>query len=217
MTITVSDTEAYEKLKEYNGDNNFVNSLKSWFLKKNFLTQRQLICLVKNFWGNDAQVQISPEKNSEENHQEEKKEFIPIKLKKSVLIKLKGIRFVKNLCQNTLQLGKVNSYAWVVKEITGETFRAIKIRAEIPDNRYTLNFCRNCGRQLTDISEVQKFHIELDRVIEQIGEKEFWVPKRMIDPEYFKTLTEEIIKSKSINVIVDEQKVPDGLDWNDLI
>lgn len=222
----VTPEQAYYRLRTYNGENRFVNSVKSYLEGKGFITERQLQA-VTNFFSTEKtgipqqlaipelNVPVSLPTNFSQNISQNN--FANITLKNTVLIKLKGLRFVKSLCEK-MKIGNIKSYAWVVKEVTGQTPRAIRVKAVIPDNNYTLNFCRNCGRRLTDdfsiatgmgkvcanyygipyikdISQALKFKDKVDELIKTIGVQEFWLPKSRIEFENLNTLTDEIKNS----------------------
>jgi len=209
-TIQLSTEQAYNELRNYNGTNNFVNSVKSYFLAKGFISVKQLSA-ISDFFERENAPKVLP--------QTQVNKYQTIVLKNPTLIKIKGVRFVTELCINKLQLGTIKSFAWVVKEVTAETPRAIRIKAEIPDNTFTFGFCRNCGRKLTDkfsmltgmgkvcadyygipyikdISEVEEFKNRLDNVIKSIGVKEFWLPKSRVDFDSMVILENEINNSK---------------------
>lgn len=207
MTTQISTQDAYNFLRNYNGGNNFVQSVKSYFLAKGVISEKQLGAVINFFERENAPKQIPtqpvPQKST---------------LKNPIFIKIKGIYFVKSLCEK-LNIGNIKSYAWVVKEVVRETEKAVLVRAEIPNNSYTLDFCRNCGRRLTDkfsiatgmgkvcadnygidyikdLSEVENFKVQLDNVIKQVGVKEFWLPKRRIEEVFLNKLLDEIQNSK---------------------
>ena len=210
MTTNLTPEIAYNELRNYNGTNTFVQSVKSYFLLKGYISEKQLSAIL-NFFERENAPKVIPQVQVANNPS--------IVLKNPTLIKIKGVRFVTELCVNKLQLGTIKSFAWVVKEVTAETARAIRVKAEIPDNTFTFGFCRNCGRKLTDkfsmltgmgkvcanfygipyiknVSEVQEFKDKLDNVIKSIGVKEFWLPKSRVDFGSMVSLQNEINNSK---------------------
>ena len=222
----VTPEQAYYRLRTYNGQNGFVNSVKGYYEGNGFITEKQLQAVIRFFGSEkigvpqqlpmpDLNVPVTiPEKKYNENPNNN---FSNFTLKNPVMIKLKGLQFVKSLCEK-MQIGNVKSYAWVVKEVTGQTARAIRVKAEIPDNTHTLNFCRNCGRRLTDdfsiatgmgkicanyygipyikdISQALEFKDRVDELIKTIGVQEFWLPKSRIELENLTELMNEIKNS----------------------
>jgi hypothetical protein len=200
MTATANEIQnstanVYEWLRNYSGSNSFMISLKSNLLRYGKLTERQLPYAVK-FFEEQQQQTISSDVVK-------KSDYPTYKLKNPFLITIKGQYFVKDLCESKLLLGDVISYAWVITEVTGITPKAVKVKAKIADSKHNLNFCRACCRSLTDkfsiatgmgkicsekygipyltdMSQVDAYKMKLDEKINQIGEKEFWLPKSKV-------------------------------------
>lgn len=175
-------------LKEYQGGNGFMNSVKSALNKYGDLTEKQAIA-THNFFVREGEKQ------------KRQREGLPvgdfIELLSPVFVEIKG-GFVHSLSEK-LEMGNVKSYAWVVHEISRITKKAILVRAKIAGSEYSLHYCRICGRKLTDqfsqatgmgkvcaghmeipyikdLSEVAEFKLAMDRRIQEIGMKEFWLP-----------------------------------------
>lgn len=224
MQVNNSIGDVYNKLKAYNGNNHFMLSLKSGLIRYGKLTEKQLPHAIKFF--EDLQEQTSQTATLVSAEIIEVRQYPVYTLKNPCLIILKGQYFVKQLCEDKLLLGDVISYAWVVSEVTGLTEKAVRVKAKIADSKHNLNFCRACGRSLTDkfsiatgmgrvcsdrygveyikdLADVVNFKIRLDDKINEIGEKEFWLPKSKI--ENFSNLKEEI--DNSTNSIREEEKV----------
>jgi len=224
MNANISIGDVYSKLRAYNGNNHFMLSLKSGLIRYGKLTEKQLPHAVKFF--EDLEQQTSQSATLVSAEIIEVRQYPVYVLKNPCLIILKGQFFVKQLCEDRLSLGEVISYAWVVSEVTGLTDKAVRVKAKIADSKHNLNFCRACGRSLTDkfsiatgmgkvcsdrygieyikdLADVEKFKLRLDDKINEIGEKEFWLPKSKI--ENFFNLKEEI--DNSTTSLREEEKI----------
>lgn len=219
MTVqhNVNDSQTshlYESLKNYIGANNFINSLKAFYLKKGFLTSGQMPHAVKFFKEQDKSVKIVGADIVKETARE------ILVLNNPVSIKLRGSHFVKMLCEEKLRLGSLISYAWTVTKVTAQTQKAIRVVATISDSKSSLNFCRACGKALTNqfsvvtgmgpvcssnygveyitnLSQVEEYKKLLDERIKEAGEHEFWVPKSRIEYEYMNLLVAEMQTAKN--------------------
>jgi len=213
MTTELKTSDVYTQLRNYNGTNTFMISLKFSLLKYGKLTEKQLPYAVKFF------EQQQPSNSNSENNASVERKYPSYKLKNPVLITLRGQFFVKDLCENKLMLGDVISYAWVVSEVTGITDKAVRVKAKIADSKHNLDFCRACCRSLsdkfsiatgmgkicsnkygvtyvTDMSQVEQYKLNLDNKIASIGEKEFWLPKSKVNE--LSELLREIENSKVV-------------------
>jgi hypothetical protein len=218
MTTTMTTepntiASVYDKLRAYNGNNTFILSLRIGLLKYGRLTEKQLPHAMKFFEQQKEEVKLVSLEIVEV------RQYPVYILQTPQLITIKGQFFVKQLCEEKLLLGDVISYAWEVSEVTGLTEKAIRVKAKIADSKHNLNFCRACCRSLTDkfsiatgmgkvcsgkyglpyvtdLSQVEEYKISLDKKIEEIGQKEFWLPKSKIEYTDLQNLLNELEKAQ---------------------
>lgn len=180
---TMNTSEVIEKVKNYDGNNNFMNSLKSGLKKYGSLTENQVSAAVRVI-------------QTIENRKTPPKQFKinlvgdTIKIGRSIGLKIKenyNLEFHPILVDIT--------------EVTGMTEKAFRMKGKL--TKENGGICRCCGRTLTDEmsqitgigpvcakavgvehpkkkSEVEQFLEDMSKKIDEIGEFEFWVPKRSI-------------------------------------
>jgi hypothetical protein len=171
-----------KSIADYSGDNVFVLDVKSKFLKYGTLT--------------DAQVSAA---NKQIKKEDESKQRIDVNIDvigETVIVgRNTGEKLKKDKGLN------FNPVLLDITEVMTLTAKAIKFKGKLTTKNG--NICKSCGRVLTDEfsrltgygktcakhlgveyikdeSEVERFNQEALQKVEEIGEMEFWVPRRQI-------------------------------------
>ena len=170
------------KIVEYCGDNEFINDLKS-----KFMTYRRL---------SDNQIRVGVEAIEREKNKSSQKK-VNIKLIGDTIKLRRGIatRIKKNYQM------KFHPILVDVTQITGISDKALKLKAKL--TKENGGICRCCGKTLTDEvsiitgigpicskmvgveqpkrkDAIVEYVAELNKKIDEIGEFEFWIPKKSI-------------------------------------
>jgi len=167
---------------EYNGDSTFVQDLKS-----KYLTYRTL---------SDKQIQKGAEAV---NREVQKNSQVDLNLK------LVGntIKLGRKIAEGIKENKNIDFFPILVDvtEVMTMSNKAFKLKAKL--TKENGGICRCCGKTLTDymsqitgigpvcakyvgvehpksVSEVEKFKADMSKKIDEIGEFEFWIPKRQI-------------------------------------
>ena len=188
-------TEDMKKIQSYTGENTFVKDLQAKLEKYGKLTDKQVIAGV---------TQIVKEENREKtvqmNWPTEGETIIIGRAKGQELKDSYGLEF--------------NPVLIDITRLLAVSPKAIKFSGKMTVKRG--NICMCCGRELTDEfsmltkmgktcakhmkveyikdkSEVERFREDYLKRVEEIGEMEFWVPKRQI--KKWDGMTESIVKT----------------------
>lgn len=179
----MTNAEVIEKVKNYEGDNKFMNSLKRGYLKYGSLTENQMSAAVRTIEGIRRHKQS--QKRIDVNLVGD-----TIKIGRKIALSIKkeyGLDFHPVLID--------------VTSVTGITDRAIRLKGKL--TKQNGGICCCCGKTLTDEmsqitgigpicakyvgvphpkskDEVEKFMGDMQKKIDDIGEFEFWIPKRAI-------------------------------------
>jgi hypothetical protein len=170
-----------EMVKNYKGENNFINSLQNGFKKYGKLTEKQLSA-AKNFFSKNEIVQDVKNVN------------VDIKVKKFIAKKIKQ--------ENNLDFAP---FMLTISKVLKETNKAYQVVGKMTTSDVTS--CRCCGRDLTDWrsqatgvgpicskslnipyvkdkTDVEVYKKLLKIKIEQIGDLTFWLAKSQIVEGY---------------------------------
>lgn len=173
-----------EKVKNYNGNNNFINSLKTGVIKYGKLTENQLKAAEKYF-GNDVKLSVEPAKMVEP---------------KMVNVDLKVTKFIAKRIKDDNEL-EFAPFLLTISQVLGETNKAYKVVGKMTTSDVTS--CRCCGKDLTDwrsqatgVGPTCSKHLNIPYVkkqedvavykkllklkIDQIGDLTFWLAKSQI-------------------------------------
>jgi hypothetical protein len=168
------------KVKEYNGNNTFILSLKGGLNKYGSLTPKQLSA-AGNFFSKFDQPQ-------------------PVSVEKEVNVNLKVSKFIAKRIAEDNEL-EFNPYLVTITKVLRTTNRAFQVVGRM--NTSDVTSCRCCGKDLTDWrsqatgvgpicskslgipyvtkeEDVEVFKKLLKLKIENIGDLTFWVPKSQI-------------------------------------
>ena len=169
-----------EKVKNYNGNNGFINSLKQGLIKYGKLTERQEIS-ASNFF---------------KKIESPKTEFTP----KDVTVDIKVTKFIAKKIAEDNDLD-FSPFLMTISKVVGETNRAYKVVGRMTTS--DVSSCRCCGRDLTDWrsqatgvgptcskhlkipyvrkqEDVEIFKKMLEIKINSIGDLTFWLAKSQI-------------------------------------
>lgn len=173
-----------EKVKNYNGNNNFINSLKSGVIKYGKLTENQLKAAEK-FFGNDVKLSV---------------DFDKVVDTKIVNVDIKVSKFIAKKIKEDNKL-EFAPFLLTISQVLGETNKAYKVVGKMTTSDVTS--CRCCGKDLTDWrsqatgvgptcskhlnipyvkkqEDVEVFKKMLKFKIDQIGDLTFWLAKSQI-------------------------------------
>ena len=176
----MTDQETIQKLKDYEGQNGFVNSVRTGYKKWGSLTPKQMTAVKKFF---------TPKKP--------KGSLKPIKVNVDVILK----RYVARGISEQYGLDKITPITVTISEVNALTQKAVRVKGKMTFT--DVGCCRCCGKDLTDCiskasgigpvcakymgikrpttqSEIDVFNKNLKEKIEEMGEFEFWVPKSQI-------------------------------------
>lgn len=179
----MTNAEVIEKVKNYEGDNKFMNSLKRGYDKYGSLTENQISAAIRTIEGNRRHEQA--QKRIDVNLVGD-----TIKIGRKIAL---GIKNEYNLDFHPILID--------VTSVTAITDRAFRIKGKL--TKENGGICRCCGKTLTDEmsqvtgigpvcakyvgvphpqtkADVEKFMEDMSQKIDEIGEFEFWIPKRAI-------------------------------------
>jgi len=236
MTVTGINIE--EKVRNYEGNNDFIKGLKPGLMKYGRLTPKQFAVAEKLIIQEERQTEINVEElptnlRAIVEYKGESKFVLDLQEKykkyrrlteKQVQAGYKAVdrEFQKNsqkevnikLVGNTIKLGRniardikeennleFHPILVDVTEIVTMSNRAMKLKAKL--TKENGGICRCCGKTLTDYmsqvtgigpvcakyvgvehpktkNDVEQFKADMSKKIDEIGEFEFWIPKRQI-------------------------------------
>lgn len=181
MTVTGINIE--EKVRNYQGQSNFINSLKTGLQKYGRLTPKQF---------ESAKKVIMNDESKKDSQKDLNLRLVgnTIKIGRKVAI---GIKENYNLEFHPILVD--------VTEVMTISNKAFKLKAKL--TKENGGICRCCGRTLTDEmsqvtgigpvctkyvgiehpktkDDVEQFKVDMSNKIDEIGEFEFWIPKRAI-------------------------------------
>jgi len=236
MTVTGINIE--EKVRNYEGNNDFIKGLKPGLMKYGRLTPKQFAVAEKLIIQEERQTEINVEElptnlraiveyKGESKFvldlQEKYKKYrrltekqvqagykavdreIQKNSQKEVNIKLVGntIKLGRNIARDIKEENNLEFHPILVDvtEIVTMSNRAMKLKAKL--TKENGGICRCCGKTLTDYmsqvtgigpvcakyvgvehpktkNDVEQFKADMSKKIDEIGEFEFWIPKRQI-------------------------------------
>jgi CRISPR/Cas system CSM-associated protein Csm2 small subunit len=236
MTVTGINIE--EKVRNYEGNNDFIKGLKPGLMKYGRLTPKQFAVAEKLIIQEERQTEINVEElptnlraiveyKGESKFvldlQEKYKKYrrltekqvqagykavdreIQKNSQKEVNIKLVGntIKLGRNIARDIKEENNLEFHPILVDvtEIVTMSNRAMKLKAKL--TKENGGICRCCGKTLTDYmsqvtgigpvcakyvgvehpktkNDVEQFKSDMSKKIDEIGEFEFWIPKRQI-------------------------------------
>jgi len=179
---TASLPDNLKSIVEYKGENTFVLDIKAKFERWGTLSQ--------------AQVQAANKQITKETEASQRMELNIDVIGETIVVGRKTGEDLKK--QKDLNF---NPYLLDITEVSVITPRAIKFKGKLTTKN--CGVCKSCGRTLTDEfsrltgygkicaghlrveyikdkSEVERFNKDVLAKIEEIGEMEFWVPRRQI-------------------------------------
>jgi hypothetical protein len=152
-----------EKVRNYKGNNNFINSLRNGLIRYGKLTDRQMAAADKFF--------VKTEQPKKEV------EVKPI----NVDVDIKVTRFIAKRIKEDNEL-EFAPFMLTISKVLGETAKAYKVVGKMTTSDVTS--CRCCGRDLTDYvkkqEDVEVYKKLLKLKIDQIGDLTFWLAKSQI-------------------------------------
>jgi len=236
MTVTGINIE--EKVRNYEGNNDFIKGLKPGLMKYGRLTPKQFAVAEKLIIQEERQTEINVEELPQNlraiveykgeskfvlDLQEKYKKYrrltekqvqagykavdreIQKNSQKEVNIKLVGntIKLGRNIARDIKEENNLEFHPILVDvtEIVTMSNRAMKLKAKL--TKENGGICRCCGKTLTDYmsqvtgigpvcakyvgvehpktkNDVEQFKSDMSKKIDEIGEFEFWIPKRQI-------------------------------------
>jgi len=236
MTVTGINIE--EKVRNYEGNNDFIKGLKPGLMKYGRLTPKQFAVAEKLIIQEERQTEINVEELPQNlraiveykgeskfvlDLQEKYKKYrrltekqvqagykavdreIQKNSQKEVNIKLVGntIKLGRNIARDIKEENNLEFHPILVDvtEIVTMSNRAMKLKAKL--TKENGGICRCCGKTLTDYmsqvtgigpvcakyvgvehpktkNDVEQFKADMSKKIDEIGEFEFWIPKRQI-------------------------------------
>jgi len=179
---TASLPDNLKSIVEYKGENTFVLDIKAKFERWGTLSQ--------------AQIQAANKQITKETEASQRMELNIDVIGETIVVGRKTGEDLKK--QKDLNF---NPYLLDITEVSVITPRAIKFKGKLTTKN--CGVCKSCGRTLTDEfsrltgygktcaghlkveyikdkSEVERFNKDVLAKIEEIGEMEFWVPRRQI-------------------------------------
>ena len=180
---TMTNSEVIEKVQNYEGTNNFMNSLKKGYEKYGRLTENQISAAVRTIEGMRRREQSQKPMNI-------KLVGDTIKIGRKIAL---GIKEEYNLDFHPILID--------VTAVTAMTDRALRVKGKL--TKENGGICRCCAKTLTDEmsqvtgigpvcakyvgvehpktkADVEKFKEDMSQKIDEIGEFEFWIPKRAV-------------------------------------
>ena len=179
----MTQEEVIKEVQNYNGTNNFMNSLKRGLNKFNSLTDNQTAAAIRVIEGTRRHEQSK-------NRIDIKLVGDTIKIGRKIAL---GIKEDYNLDFHPILVD--------VTAVTAMTDRALRVKGKL--TKENGGMCRCCGKTLTDEmsqvtgigpvcakyvgvehpkskNDVEKFKEDMSNKIDEIGEFEFWIPKRAV-------------------------------------
>lgn len=179
----MTQEEVIKEVQNYNGTNNFMNSLKRGLKKFNSLTDNQTAAAIRVIEGTRRHEQSK-------NRIDIKLVGDTIKIGRKIAL---GIKEDYNLDFHPILVD--------VTAVTAMTDRALRVKGKL--TKENGGMCRCCGKTLTDEmsqvtgigpvcakyvgvehpkskNDVEKFKEDMSNKIDEIGEFEFWIPKRAV-------------------------------------
>jgi hypothetical protein len=179
----MTNSEVIEKVQSYEGTNDFMNSLKRGYQKYGSLTENQISAAIRTIEGMRRHEQS-------QKRIDVKLVGDTIKIGRGIAL---GLKHQYNLGFHPILVD--------ITSVTAMTDRAFRIKAKL--TKENGGICRCCGKTLTDEmsqitgigpicakylglehpktkDDVKKFKEEMSQKIDEIGEFEFWIPKRSI-------------------------------------
>ena len=179
----MTPSEVIENVKNYEGTNNFMNSLKKGLNKYGSLTENQISAAIRVIEGARRHEQAQREMNINVVGQ-------TIKVGRKIAL---GIREEYNLDFHPILIDIIS--------VKGMTDKAFRFKGKL--TKENGGICRCCGKTLTDEmsqltgigpvcakyvgvehpktkQDVEKFKEDMSNRIDEIGEFEFWIPKKSI-------------------------------------
>ena len=179
----MTQEEVIKEVQNYNGTNNFMNSLKRGLKKFNSLTDNQTAAAIRVIEGTRRHEQSK-------NRIDIKLVGDTIKIGRKIAL---GIKEDYNLDFHPILVD--------VTAVTAMTDRALRVKGKL--TKENGGMCRCCGKTLTDEmsqvtgigpvcakyvgvehpktkADVEKFKEDMSQKIDEIGEFEFWIPKRAV-------------------------------------
>ena len=179
----MTNSEVIEQVQNYEGTNNFMNSLKRGYQKYGRLTENQMAAAVRTIEGMRRREQSQKRININLVGD-------TIKIGRKIAL---GIKEQYNLEFHPILVD--------VTAVTAITDKAIRFKGKL--TKENGGICRCCAKTLTDEmsqltgigpvcakyvgvehpktkADVEKFKEDMSKKIDEIGEFEFWIPKRAV-------------------------------------
>ena len=179
----MTQSEVIEKVQNYEGTNNFMNSLKKGLAKYGSLTENQVSAAIRTIEGMRRHEQSQRELNISVVGE-------TIKVGRKIAL---GIKKEYNLDFHPILID--------ILAVTRMTDKAFRFKGKL--TKENGGVCRCCGKTLTDEmsqltgigpvcakyvgvehpktkNDVKKFKEDMSNRIDEIGEFEFWIPKKSI-------------------------------------